>query len=175
MKTFFLLLLFPTAIFSQTKPPDTLHWKENKPLLWTDFKGKPKAGMSGEAFCMIEAKYEKPNPLKKIKFKISAVWDKGKSWIAPISKTDDEFLYYQVLFNIYEVNARRLRKEFSEAKFGMDPEKTFREKYNQADASLTDECRDFRDETNEGGETEELNKWDEKVKKELKELEQFHE
>src|ERR1051326_3612817 len=118
--------------FSQSKPGDTLHWKENKPLTWADFKGKPKSGMSGEAFCTIDAKYEKPNPLKKTKFKIFAIWDRSKSWIAPASKNTDELLYYQVLFNIYEVHARQLRKEYSETKLGIDPEKTFREKYNQA-------------------------------------------
>ena len=176
MKKVFLLLLFPCIVFSQSKSlNDTIHWKASKPLSWADFKGKPKTGMSGEAFCTIDAKYEKPNPLKKTKFKIFAVWDKSKSWIALASKTEDELLYYQVLFNIYEVHTRQLRKEFSETKFGIDPEKTFREKYNKADASLMDDTRDFRDETDEGANVEELKKWDEKVKKELKDLEQFHE
>ena len=170
-----IFLVSCSTIFSQVKPSDTLHWKESKPLSWAEFKGKPKNGMSSEAFCMIDAKYEKPNPLKKTKFKIFAVWDKSKSWIAPASKTADELLYYQVLFNIYEVHARQLRKEFSETKFGIDPEKTFRAKYNEADASLTEDERNFRDETNEGAEAEELKKWDDKVKKELKDLEQFHE
>ena len=171
----FILVFISSALFAQVKPSDTLHWKESKPLSWAEFKGKPKNGMSGEAFCMIDARYEKPNPLKKTKFKIFAVWDKSKSWIAPASKTADELLYYQVLFNIYEVQARKLRKELSESKPGLDPEKTFREKYNQADASLTDDQRDFRDETDEGANIEELKTWDEKVKKELKDLQQFHE
>lgn len=174
MKKLFLLLLFPSAVFAQVKP-DTLHWKESKPLSWEEFKGKPKNGMSGEAFCQLDAQYEKPNPLKKTKFKIFAVWDKKKSWVAAASKTADELLYYQVLFNIYEVHARKLRKEFSETKFGIDPEKTFRAKYNAADASPTEDERDFRDETNEGAEAEELKKWDEKIKAELKELAPFHE
>src|SRR3990172_12889387 len=114
LKEFFfcLLILSQVSLFAQLK--DTLHWKSGKPLGWEDFKGKPKPGMSGEAFCMLEAMYEKPNPLRKTKFKIAAVWDKKKSWIAPASKTADELLYYQVLFNIYEVHARKLRKELSE-------------------------------------------------------------
>lgn len=171
-----LFLLVSSFLFSQAKlSADTLHWKESKPLSWSDFKGKPKSGMSGEAFCQLDANYEKPNPLKKTKFKIYAVWSKSKSWITSTSKTTDELLYYQVLFNIYEVHARRFRKEISETKFGIDPEKTFREKYNLAGVSLSDDCRVFRDVTNEGAEIEELKKWNEKVKKELKELEQFHE
>jgi hypothetical protein len=161
--------------FSQAKPGDTLHWKEGKPLSWADFKGKSKNGMAGEAFCTIDAKYEKPNPLKKTKFKIFAVWDRSKSWIAAASKNEDELLYYQVLFNMYEVHARQLRKEFSETKWGMDPEKVFRAKYNEADASLTDDVRNFRDETDEGANMEELKKRDEKIKKALKDLLQFQE
>jgi len=176
MKNLFLLLLFPSAIFSQSKNlNDTLHWKESKPLSWQDFKGKPKNGMSGEAFCMLMANYEKPNPLKKTKFKIAAVWDRKKSWIAPDSKTADELLYYQVLFDIYEVHARKLRKEFSETKFGLNPEAEFRGKYNTATENLTEEANDYRDETNEGADIAAVKKWNEKIKEEFKQLEKFKE
>ena len=167
-------LFISSFVFSQAKN-DTLHWKENKPLSWENFKGKPKNGMSGEAFCNLEAAYEKPNPLKKTKFKIFAVWNTQKSWIDPKSKNADELLYYQVLFNIYEVHVRQLKKELTETKTGLDPEKTFRAKYNEADASLTEDCRSYREETDEGAEKEELNAWDEKIKKQLKDLEQFRE
>lgn len=178
MKKYILLaLIFISFLsFSQVKSGDTLHWKESKPLTWNDFKGKPKNGMNGEAFCMIDARYEKPNPLKKTKFKIYAVWDKSKSWIAANSKNENELLYYQVLFNIYEVHARQLRKDFSEIKkWGIDPEKTFRAKYNEADASLTEEEHNLRDETDDGSSIDILKKWDEKVKKELNDLAQFQE
>lgn len=154
---------------------DTLHWKESKPLSWADFKGKPKTGMSGEAFCQLDANYEKPNPLKKTKFKIYAVWDKKKSWIAPGSKTEDELLYYQILFSIYEVHARKLRKEFSETKFGLNPEAEFRTKYNAATENITDETNEYRDETKEGEDKAAVKKWDDKIKKEIKDLEKFHE
>ena len=176
MKNLFLLLLFPTLVFPQSKNSnDTMHWQANKPLSWEDFKGKPKSGMSGEAFCILDAKYEKPNPLKKTKFKIAAVWDRKKSWIAPASKTADELLYYQVLFNIYEVHARKLRKELSETKFGLNPEEEFREKYNTAAENITEETNDYRDETNEGVGVSSVNKWNDKIKEELKLLDNFKE
>ena len=176
MKKLFLLLFFPFAVFSQSKNSnDTIHWRETKPLSWGDFKGKPKGGMNGEAFCMLEANYEKPNPLKKTKFKIAAVWDKGKSWIAPASKTADELLYYQVLFSIYEVQARKLRKEFSETKFGLNPEAEFREKYNTAAENITDEENEYRDETKEGTDAAAVKKWDAKKKEELMQLEKYKE
>ena len=169
-------LFISSEIFSQTKTSnDTIHWRESKPLSWTDFKGKPKSGMSGQAFCMLEANYEKPNPLKKTKFKIAAVWYKSKSWIESSSKTEGELLYYQVLFSIYEAHARKLRKEFIETKFGLNPEKEFREKYNSAAESLTDESNEYRDETKEGEDKEAVKKWDVKEKEELKKLEKFGE
>lgn len=168
-----LLALLYTAASGQKS--DTLHWKENKPLQWSDFKAKPKSGLTGEAFCNLEANYEKPNPLKKTKFKIYAVWDKGKSWIAPSSRTEDELRYYQVLFDIYEVQARRLRKEFSEARLGLDPEAEFRRRYNLASEALRQETIDYRDETNEGADTDAVKKWQDKQKAALKELEKFKE
>lgn len=169
-------LFISSTIFSQTKTPnDTLHWKENKPLSWEDFKGKPKSGMSGEAFCQLDANYEKPNPLKKTKFKIYAVWNKSKSWITPASKTADELLYYQVLFNIYETHARKLRKELSETKFGLNPEAEFRQKYNSVVENITDESNEYRDETNEGADTVMVKKWNDKMKEGLKLLEKFQE
>ncbi|MBI4931066.1 MAG: hypothetical protein HY841_09910 [Bacteroidetes bacterium] len=176
MKNLFLLLLFPSVIFSQSKNlNDTIHWQETKPLSWEDFKGKEKKGMSGEAFCLLQANYEKPNPLKKTKFKIAAVWDKKKSWIAPASKTADELLYYQVLFDIYEVHARKLRKEFSETKFGLNPEAEFREKYNTEAENITEETNDYRDETGEGVVMIAVKKWNDKIKEELKLLDNFKE
>lgn len=173
-KNLFLLLYFPATIFSQTKTADTIHWKESKPLTWEDFKGKPKAEtMTGEGFCMLQAKYEKPNPIKKTRQKVFAVWDRGKSWISPKAKTASDLLYYQVLFNIYELHARKLRKEFNETKFGLDPDKIFQQKYNAAMDALTEKSREFRNETSEGADAEALKKWDARVKKELKELDQF--
>jgi|ERR1051326_2521333 hypothetical protein len=162
-------------IIAQTKPGDTLHWSESKPLSWDDFKARPKKEMTGETFCMLEANYEKPNPLKKTKFKIFAVWYKSKSSIAPSSKSADELLYYQVLFNIYEAHARKLRKDFSETKFGLNPEKEFRDKYNDEVEKLTDETNDYRDETNEGSNAAAVKKWEAKEKEELKQLEKFKE
>ena len=171
-----LMLFSGSYLFAQTKSAnDTLHWRNSKPLSWEDFKGKPKTGMSGEAYCQLEANYEKPNPLKKTKFKIAAVWDKKKSWIAPAAKTSDELLYYQVLFNIYEAHARKLRKEFSETKFGLKPEEEFRGKYNAASEDLTQESDSYKEETNDGTDKDAVKKWNDKINEELKQLGQFTE
>ncbi len=177
MKKYFLFILISISsiAFSQIKPGDTLHWRESKPLSWDDFKAKPKKEMTGEAFCMLEANYEKPNPLRKTKFKIFAVWYKSKSSIAPSAKTEDELHYYQVLFDIYEAHARKLRKDFSETKFGLNPEKEFRDKYNDEVEKITDETNDYRDETKEGADAAAVKKWETKEKEELKQLEKFKE
>ena len=173
-----LFLFLSAALYCQTKSAnDTMHWRASKPLSWGDFKGKPKKinGMRGEAFCMNYSKYEKPNPLKKTKYKVFAIWDKSKSWIDPNSKTTEELLYYQTLFNIYEVNARKLRKEFSETKFGINPDAVFEEKYNASNAALIDECDQYKEETQAGTSEEAVKKWDAKIKAELKELQQYPE
>ena len=165
-------------VHAQPKNPnDTIHWRAGKPLSWEDFKGKPKKanGLTGEAFCMNYSKYEKPNPLKKTKYKVFAIWDRGKSWIDPKVKTPEELLYYQTLFNIYELNARKLRKEFSETKFGINPDQLFQAKYNSFNEALMDECRQYESETGSGTDRDEVKKWSEKINSELKLLDKYPE
>lgn len=172
-----LLICGNTNLLIAQSKSDTLHWNSNRPLTWGDFLGQPKniSGMKGEAFCMAYAKYAKPNPLKKTKFKVYAIWDRKKSWVLPASKTKEDLQYYQVLYNLYELNARRLRKELSETKFGINPDQVFQEKYNASNAKLIDETDSYKEETEAGTNEDAVKKWDEKVKTELKELEQHKE
>jgi len=154
---------------------DTLQWNENRPLSWSDFKGEPMegVGLSGEVFCMNLANYERPNAFQKTKFKVVAIFDRTKSWINTEAKSDVGLTYFQVMFNIYEVHARNLRKDLATSKFKADPNPEFQEKYNTSMTNLINEFNQFRRETKMGLDTAALATWKTKVKEELTTLEEY--
>ena len=84
-------------------------------------------------------------------------------------------MYYQTLFDIYEVHARKLRKEFSETKFGINPDAVFQEKYNANDALLINRCNEFKNDTESGSNGEAVKRWAGKIKMGLEELEHYTE
>ncbi len=130
-------------------------------------------GLMGEVFCMNLANFEKPNAFQKTKFKVVAIFDRTKSWIDPDAKTDVGLTYFQVMFNIYEVHARSLRKDLATSKFGYDPTPLFQEKYNNSMTNLTNEFNQFRRETKMGIDIDALMAWKTQVEEELGTLDEY--
>lgn len=177
MRTFFFGLLYFLSLeaFGQSSINDTLHWNEHKSLEWADFKGETMDGIgfNGEVFCFISANFERPENSKKTKFTVIAIFDKTKSWISRETKTKSGLIYFQVLFNIYEVHARMLRKELEKSETESDINAVFQEKYNTSMTNLTDEFNLFRKETKLGKDKKILLKWKKKVEDELKSLDAY--
>jgi hypothetical protein len=170
-----LFTLLSSAKAQTPIPNDTLQWNENRPLTWSDFKGDPMegVGLNGEVFCMNLANYERPNAFQKTKFKVVAIFDRTKSWISSGAKSDIGLTYFQVIFNIYEVHARNLRKDLATSKFKADPNPEFQEKYNTSMTNLVNEFNQFRRETKMGLDTEALATWNTKVEGELRTLDEY--
>ncbi len=177
MKNSFILLislLVSTPLFSQTLSADTLHWSANKKLTWNDFKGKPSDELeTGECLMVMQASFVKKNPLKPAIAAVVAVFDRKHSHTAIDDRTAQELKYYQVMFDIYEVYSRKLRQEFKNTKFGLDPDKIFQEKYSKGITALDERVRKYRNDTNQGESNAELLKWEKQIALELKELEKF--
>lgn len=164
-------LILACQVFAQSNlPNDTLHWNENRKLSWDDFRGEPLdyTGFHGEAFCMNLANYERPDAFAKTTYKVIAVFDRTKSWITPKAKTDQGLQYFQVMFDLYELHARALKKELSELTPGGDPGAVFQEKYNNSMTALTDEFNEFRKETRLGQDAEVLAKWYQRTREKLR-------
>jgi hypothetical protein len=163
-------LLFTWQTFGQTNlSNDTLQWNENRKLSWNDFKGEPLdyTGFQGEAFCMILANYERPNIFAKTTFNVIAVFDRTKSWVNPNAKANNGLLYFQIMFDLYELHARELKKELSETDFGNDLNGVFQQKYNSSMTSLTNEFNEFRKETRLGQDSNTLAVWNKKTQEKL--------
>ena len=130
-------------------------------------------GLAGEAFCMTLATWKRPSAFHKVQFTVVPVFDRTKSWANHEIKVDQGLTYFQVMFNLYEVHARKLRQDLSSTKFGSDPTSIFQEKYNSSMTGLTTEFNQFRKDTKLGTDADALSLWKLKVEEELKALEAF--
>lgn len=167
------LVLISLALtsFSQAST-DTIRWSESRKLDWKDFMGKgaAKEGVLGHATLIMNAAYHKG---LKATTSVEAVFDRKSSFAAADEKTPVMLKYYQTLFDLYEAESRKLRKQFKEAKFGLDPDKVFKEKYDAALKALDERVDNYTEETETGNNAEEVEKWSKTIQNELKELEAF--
>jgi hypothetical protein len=166
----FIALAFSS--YSQQTSNDTIQWSESRKLDWKDFSGKAaaKSGALGHATLLMNAKYHKG---LKATTSVDAVFDRKSSFAADNEKNPAMLKYYQTLFNLYEAESRKLRKEFKETRFGLDPDKVFQEKYNAALTALDERVDNYIEETETGSNVAELTKWSNAVQAELKDLETF--
>ncbi len=173
--TIFFGLSLLTAQGQTNVSNDTIQWRESRPITWDDFKGEPMegVGLAGEVFCMNLANFERPNAFQKTKFKVVAIFDRKISWIDKDSRTETGLIYFQVMFNIYEVHARNLRKDLATSKFGYDPTPLFQEKYSNSMTNLASEFNQFRRETKMGADVDALMIWKKRVEDELMALEEY--
>ena len=104
---------------------------------------------------------------------VETIFDRKQSWVAKEQQTEQELKYYQTMFNLYEVESRKLRKQFKETKLGLDPDKVFQEKYNAALAALDERSKLYMEETDLGIDAAALEKWSQTLQQELKELESY--
>lgn len=159
-------------VFSQALSSDTIHWKGNHKLDWKDFTGTPPKSANGkvQVTMVMDAKFHK---VLRSTTTVETILDRKKSWISKELQTEQELKYYQVMFNLYEVESRKLRKQFKETKLGLDPEKVFHEKYNAALAALDERSKQYMEETDTGTDATELEKWNKTLEQELKQLEAY--
>ncbi len=158
-------LIYSYSIAQINTSADAIHWNKNYQLSWTDFQGEPMdfSGLGAEATCFLFANYTRATAFSKLKFHIEAVFDRSKSWVSPKAKSDLGLTYFRLMFDLYELHARQLRKELSETKFGIDPNPLFQEKYNNTMQALTDEFNEFRKQTKMGTDKAALDYWNNKI------------
>lgn len=161
--------IFWSLLSWSQKPDDTLHWSATRKLEWKDF-GKPKAktGVLGHAAMVMNAKFHKG---LKATTSVEAVFDRNSSFATDNEKTPQMLKYYQVLFDLYEVESRKLRKTLKETKLGIDPEKVFQEKYTAAQAALDERAELYMEEAETGSNAAAIDKWAKMMQEELKQME----
>ena len=175
LKLFICLFILNGALYAQNdiiKKKDTLVWKSNI-LKWNDFQS-PKNGSyntisaASSTGIAVIGKY---NDLKlKYSCRVYAYFIKKKSWVN--LATSYLLQHEQLHFDLTELYARKLRKEYSK----MNQEdfiKNAAQKYNEISKKLYD-YQDLYDlETNHSKNTLKQKEWEIKIKKELLEYEEY--
>ncbi len=152
--------------------PDTLHWSAARPLQPSDFRMEPQAytGLAGESFCLLAANFAKPHAFARTNFVVTASFDRAKSWIDPKAEQGDLLRYFQVLFDLGELQARRLKQELVEHAPKLDPTQFMQDRYNSAMNAMLEEQVRFRKESRMGMDTAVVEQWYARVRAEIGEL-----
>ena len=171
-----LSLLLLLSVKAQLKVSnDTLHWDANIPLTWSDFKGEPIKGSvsNGQVLCLNLGGFQRQSAHHQIQFNIVSVFDRMNSWMSGEKQTEFGLSYFQVMFNIYEVHSRLMRKEFEVSRSGENPDAEFQEKYSHSANNRATELNKFKRETKMGLDSIAIDTWRLRVDEELKMLEAY--
>lgn len=161
----FLFIIFSSYCYSQ----DTIIWKSCYKLKWTDFHGLADTSSNYEAITSSGIEYKYSFSDSTFEFSVFAFFDKVNSWKGS-SANSETLRHEQLHFDITEVFARKLRKEFSNLK----PERnTLKQKIKEMVQNVNNIKEQMQDqydlETDFGRNKEMQEKWETKVSNILKE------
>lgn len=175
-KVLILLFLLP-AIPAKLQPVedpagDLISWNEFYRLQWHDFMGQPDEHRMGDAGAAVQIKAKPFLVRKKIKYDVTAFFNRGKSWAR--DQSPSLLAHEQLHFDIAELYARKIRKKIKELNDrGVNDIKT----YNSAIQELLLESNDADErydlETLHGALSKKQAAWAKQVKAELLQLQRF--
>jgi hypothetical protein len=154
-----------------------IYWSESKKLSWQDFEGEPLGSSNNHAseiHVYNPATIEKANLFSSPKLTSICVFDKKHSWVNQKIANDDILLYNQIIFNIYELYTRMLRKEFKNTDFSLDDYiKEFHFISEKNNSNLSDRIEKFRSESDLGQHKRALERWNKIIDDELASLNDY--
>ncbi len=159
---------------------DIIVWKAGMNLTWKDFKGKPDKNdtiYDARTFTQIYLEYEEND--HSIEFDIPCYFYKNSSWSKSKSKRQESISllkHEQLHFDITELMARRIRKEFSEYK-SYNLSSTYYELKKLYDHFDNDERlrinTSYDEQTAHGTIIEKQKEWEKKIENELYKLRKY--
>ncbi len=170
--SFFFLALSSLTLNAQSK--DTIYWSVSRKVEWKDFKGKPDKSTNLLAMTQAGIGYEVACINGDLKLKIYCYFNVNKSWTK--ERESDELLAHEQLhFDITELYTRKLRKKLSEVADPCGKNVKELDKIYQSNFKECAKAQDLYDkETNHSLNEQKQQEWEEKIAKELKELEKYH-
>ncbi len=185
-RTFFFLagsltLLFSCATVNTQKessinPNDIVRWNDTTRLSWDDFMGTPPANTNfgSELIVLTPVEFHAPTFFDSAATKVDCYMMKNASWVVRSKAKKQLLAYNQILFEIYELSARKLRKILAETSFSVkDPIGLFDSIHTEHETSLAKTISQYRSETEEGINTKKIMEWAEKMAQELNIHEDF--
>jgi len=167
--------------FSIVPDNSLIYWSKNRKISWDDFTVK--ADMQNSALSCVAYREEisyhamDRSHMDSIIVEATANFDKRCSYVKPDSKTSYLLVHEQGHFDIAEINARRFRKALKEYVPKRYDYSTMKGDISAIDNKILNEWNTdntlYDKETNRSENKVEQKKWNEKIAKELKELEGY--
>jgi hypothetical protein len=176
-----LTLLFSCATVKTQKESgydanDIVRWTDSTKLSWDDFTGKVPANttLGSEIIVLIPAEFYEPVLFNSATATIECFMVKNASWVVKSKAKKQLLAYNQILFDINELAARKLRKKIAETDFSRkDPVGLFNRIRNEHMKTLENTISEYRSDTEIGMNSKKLMEWEEKIAQELSGLEDF--
>jgi hypothetical protein len=154
-----------------------VYWSDSRKLTWEDFQGKPigsNENYVSEIHLYNPATIEKAHLFSTAILTSICVFDKKHSWFNKKNASAELLLYNQVMFDIYELYTRELRKEFYNTEFGLDDYiQQFHLMTEKNNSDLKDKLEDYRRDADLGKNVAGIKLWEMKIDKELEELKAY--
>lgn len=180
--SFFLLIFLGMISLSFNnflqKDDSKIYWSKDKKVTWNDFKGKPIKSSSDAAITDSGFELQSSNKGQEhiLVFELHTYFIKNKSWVKPDEKTENLLKHEQGHFDISEIFTRKIHKSIMEEKFTV---KNFNKKLQELNVRNTKETSKYQElydkETEHSKNEKKQTDWNEKIAKELKDLEQYSE
>jgi hypothetical protein len=155
-------------------PENYILWDESRPLTWEDFQGTPldqSEALASEIIIFNPSSYEGRPLFLPAQFEAKTLFDKKKSWVNEKYASELLLEYNQVVFNLYEVYTRKLKKAMVDTSFGMsNPIDIYHNIAMRNNETLMDEISKFREESNLGRNKDAVEKWFKDVNSQLNNL-----
>lgn len=172
-----LIIIIPILLNSQTKiKGERITWSKERMLTYEDFKARPQKGNIAAALAnvSIDPKIDNHNT-QGVQLTIIAKFNTSLSWMKEEGKGDSYLLKHeQGHFDIFEIFARRCRKELMEAKLTNKnaPKKVSQivDKYQHQAIKYQEK---YDEQTQHSLKVEKQEEWNKKIAEELKELEAY--
>ena len=153
-------------------PEQEIRWKKGQRLSWDDFQGRPDRSTSMDAMTESGIVFNWSCDWRGFEVTAYAMFDPTKSWVKRSWATPYLLRHEQAHFDITEIHARKLRKEFSEignaCRLGRSGISRVAQKVYNASAAMQNQYdRETRHSKDERAQV----LWEKKIQKELKSLE----
>ena len=177
MRSVLIILFLLPAMQAQLQPAgdsenDLLPWNEFYELQWYDFQGEPDENRMGDAGAAVHIKAKPFLVKKKIKYDVTAFFNRSKSWARDHSPS--LLAHEQLHFDIAELYARKIRKKIKEMNDeGVNDIKVYNAAIHELllESNAADERYDMQ--TLHGAMSGKQAQWAEEVKSDLEKLKHF--
>ncbi len=154
-----------------------VYWSESRKLIWEDFQGKQNDSQNNnisQIRLYNPATIERATYLSNPELTVICIFDKKNSWVKKSAANDSLLLYHQVMFDIYELYNRKLKKQFNETEFSLnDYIEEFKSLTGKNNSDLEQQIEQYKIDSDHGNNYAGIKSWEMKVNRELDELKSF--